>query len=67
MGSRMENRSRESRRRAVAKKLARLEDAGSAVRSLGSVAAQEKTERARRRRRRVRKSFCGGGECASSW
>eukprot|EP00965_Chrysotila_dentata_P059099 1961488-Pleurochrysis_carterae.AAC.1 len=44
-----------------------FEDAGSAVRSLGSVATPEKTGGARRRRRLVRNSFCGDGECASSW
>eukprot|EP00965_Chrysotila_dentata_P206809 6183760-Pleurochrysis_carterae.AAC.2 len=40
---------------------------GSAARSLGSVETREKTERARRRRWRVRESFCGDGDCASSW
>eukprot|EP00965_Chrysotila_dentata_P021721 719555-Pleurochrysis_carterae.AAC.1 len=59
MGPRMENRSSEGRRRAVVEELARFEGVGSAVRSLGRVAIQEKTEKARRRRGRVRESFCG--------
>eukprot|EP00965_Chrysotila_dentata_P028307 941495-Pleurochrysis_carterae.AAC.2 len=59
--------SNEGRRRAVVEELARFEDVGSAVRSLGSVATREKTEGARRRRRRVRESLRGDGECAFSW
>eukprot|EP00965_Chrysotila_dentata_P023775 787588-Pleurochrysis_carterae.AAC.1 len=59
MGPRMKNRSREGRRRALVKELARFEGAGSAARSLGSIATREKTRRAQRRRRRVRESFCG--------
>eukprot|EP00965_Chrysotila_dentata_P060080 1992567-Pleurochrysis_carterae.AAC.1 len=33
----------------------------------GDGGGREKTESARRRQRRVCESFCGDGECASSW